>query len=297
MAAVVDKLLVTGCRGQLGRELVAYFSTRYDVIGVGREECDIINYDHVLSTLLKYKPEIVLHAAACTDVDGCERKPELAMSVNSTGTGNIACACREVGARMIYYSTDYVFDGNSAVPYVETDVPNPQSVYGQSKLDGERIAMSKLSDCVIMRVAWLYGAHGRNFVQTMVQLGLEQIRSSKELPSTLAVVDDQIGNPTWTYEIARQTESLLAGSITGVVHATSEGETSRYGLATRIFNKLEMPVRIRPCASNEFPRPATRPMRSSLNNRKLCESGLNVMRDWKVALAEFLNIERGKLIL
>lgn len=293
----VDKLLVTGCGGQLGRELVAHFSTKYSVVGVGREECDITDHNLVFSTIKKHKPAVVLHTAACTDVDDCELKPEMAMSVNSIGTGNIARACREVGARLFYFSTDYVFDGNSEVPYVESDVPSPQSVYGQSKLEGERIATSELSNCVIMRVAWLYGAHGKNFVRTMIELGLEQMRSSKEPLTPLAVVEDQVGNPTWTLEVARQTEQLLAGNITGVVHATSGGETSRYSLAMRIFNELEMLVKIRPCTSDEFPRPAPRPMWSSLDNRRLRESGVNVMRDWKAALADFLDMERGKLIL
>jgi dTDP-4-dehydrorhamnose reductase len=215
--------------------------------------------------------------------------------INAEGTENIARACREVGAKLIYYSTDYVFDGAKSSPYVESDPTNPQTHYGRGKLEGEKKVASLLDDYVILRIAWLYGHVGKNFVRTMVQLGFRQMQQSRqgEIITPLKVVDDQLGNPCWTHEVARQTRAVLANNLTGVYHATSEGETSWYGFVRMIFEKLNMPVKVRPCTTEEFPRPAPRPKRSSLENKRLKEAGLNVMRPWDIALAEFLD-QRGE---
>jgi dTDP-4-dehydrorhamnose reductase len=289
------RILVIGCRGQLGSDLTELLKGEYAVHGVDIQDFDIREYDRVLGCLKEIKPEVVLHTAAYTDVDGCETNRETATSINAEGTENIARACREVKAKLIYYSTDYVFDGTKQSPYVETDSVGPKTVYGKSKLEGERQVVDLLDDYVILRIAWLYGRVGKNFVRTMVQLGFRQMQQSRqgEIITPLKVVDDQFGNPCWTLDVARQTRVVLASDLTGVFHATSEGETSWYGFARMIFEKLNMPVQVRPCPTEEFPRPAPRPKRSSLENKRLKDAGLNVMRPWDIALAEFLD-QRGE---
>jgi dTDP-4-dehydrorhamnose reductase len=206
----MKKLLVTGSKGQLGRDLISDFSKKYDISGFDIDDIDIRNLEQLKSFFKEKKPDIVLHTAAYTDVDGCEHNVETAMSINAEGTTNIALACREIGAKLIYYSTDYVFDGDKTTPYTETDTPNPQTVYGKSKLEGEKYVTEILEDYIILRIAWLYGAHGKNFVRTMIKLGEEQLKNSKDgqIVTPLKVVDDQIGNPTWTVEIARQTDVM-----------------------------------------------------------------------------------------
>ncbi len=289
------RILVTGCRGQLGSDLIELLKGEYAVHGVDIQDFDIREYDRVLGCLKEIKPEVVLHTAAYTDVDGCQTNHETATSINAEGTENVARACREVKAKLIYYSTDYVFDGTKQSPYVETDSVGPKTVYGKSKLEGERQVVNLLDDYVILRIAWLYGRVGKNFMRTMVQLGFRQMQQSRqgEIITPLKIVDDQFGNPCWTQEVARQTRVVLVSDLTGVFHATSEGETSWYGFARMIFEKLNMPVQVRPCPTEEFPRPAPRPKRSSLENKRLKETGLNVMRRWDIALAEFLD-QRGE---
>ncbi len=291
-------IMVTGCRGQLGRDLVASFSADHSVRGVDLDELDIRDRERTLEAIRKADPGTVLHAAAYTDVDGCEGNRELAMAVNADGAENIALACRKVGARIVYYSTDYVFDGNADRPYTEDDQTNPQTVYGQSKLAGEQAVQNALDDYVILRIAWLYGRHGRNFVKTMIKLGFQQRRDrhgGREI-APLKVVDDQLGAPCWTMDIARQTRAVLSGRHTGLFHATSGGETSWYGLAQAIFAAMDIDVVVEACTSDEFPRPAPRPKRSTLSNQRLNEAGLNVMPDWKTPLETFLH-EHSKEIL
>jgi dTDP-4-dehydrorhamnose reductase len=292
---VTRRILVTGSEGQLGQELVSFLSSAYDVVGVDFEDCDIRLYSNVRVCVRDVQPDIVIHSAAYTDVDECEIDQRTAMAVNTAGTENVARACKEVGARMVYYSTDYVFDGAKQSPYIETDATGPKTVYGKSKLEGERQVVDLLDDYVILRIAWVYGTEGKNFVKTMINLGLKQLEAQRQgrQMEPLKVIDDQMGNPTWTVEIAKQTRVVLEHNLIGLFHCTAEEETSWYGFASKIFEKLNMPVQIRPCTTEEFPRPAPRPRRSSLENKRLKEAGLNVMRPWDIALAEFLD-QRGE---
>jgi len=287
------RLLVTGCRGQLGKDLIGSLRGEYDVVGVDVAEFDIRDSDEVSACLKEIRPEIVLHTAAYTDVDGCEREPETAEAVNGCGTENIARGCREVGARLVYYSTDYVFDGLKQKAYLESDRPDPRTAYGRSKLAGEMAVESLLDDYVILRIAWVYGAYGKNFVRTIAGAGSRQLqsRTAGTTSTPLKVVDDQVGNPTWTVEIAAQTQVILANNLTGIIHGTSEGEVSWYGLAQKIFEHLDMRVAVVPCTTAEFPRPAARPQRSALENKRLKDGGLNVMRHWDAALEGFLEQE------
>lgn len=291
------KILVTGARGQLGTDLVQLLSGSYEVTGVDIEEVDIRDDSRVSHLLQTVRPDIVLHAAAFTNVDACETDRATATAVNVDGTYNIARSCRDIGARLIYYSTDYVFAGDKDSPYVETDPTDPRTVYGMTKLEGEQKVAEVVENHAVLRIAWLYGAHGKNFVKTMVRLGEQQMlaQSRGDEIQPLKVVDDQRGNPTWTVEVALQTAKIIESNLTGVMHCTAEGETSWYGFARTLFEQLRMDVSLRPCATREFPRPAPRPARSSLENQRLKESGHNIMREYKAALAAFLVNHGGAL--
>jgi dTDP-4-dehydrorhamnose reductase len=296
---VSKKILITGCRGQLGSDLLFFLSKDYEVIGVDIDDFDIRDADRVRVYFQETRPEIIIHSAAYTDVDRAESDAEAATLINAIGTENIARAARDIGARMIYYSTDYVFDGTKKEPYLETDSLNPQTAYGKSKYEGEKRVIANLDNFVVLRIAWLYGTKGKNFVKTMIKLGQEQLLKAEkgENPAPLKVVNDQIGNPTWSMEVARQTHRILDEKITGICHCTAEGEISWYGFAKVIFEELGMNVQIEPCSSAEFPRPASRPHHSSLENTRLKMAGLNIMRHYHVAFKDFIRQERNNLII
>lgn len=274
----------------MGSDLIRSLSDEYEIFSFDIDDFDIRDRSKVESCFGKILPHIVIHAAAYTDVDACESDAELAMSINAIGTENIARACREIGARMIYYSTDYVFDGLKDSAYIEEDPPHPMTIYGKSKLEGERRIQANLSDFAILRIAWVYGVCGRNFIKTMIKLGNKQLREKrggKEIVP-IKIVDDQIGNPTWTVEIAKQTEIIINTNLQGIIHCTAEGETSWYNLARIVFEELSMAINFVPCTTEDYPRPAPRPQYSSLDNGKLKKAGLNNMRHYKEALKDFL---------
>lgn len=293
-----SRILITGHRGQLGSDLMSYFSDRGQVAGVDLPELDITNRAAVRNLVTLLRPSAVIHAAAYTDVDGCESNEGQAMAVNADGTENIAKACREVGAVMVYYSTDYVFDGRKPTPYVEEDTPDPKTAYGRSKLAGEERVRSIVDNHVIMRIAWVYGANGRNFVKTIVRLGREyEDKVNRKLPaSPLQVVNDQIGNPTCTTDIVRQTEQILQNGLYGLFHSSSESPVSWFDFTQAVFEELKMMVDVRPCTTEEFKRPAPRPANSALENARLKEARINVMRDYREALNAFLASNKEKLL-
>ncbi|MBN1213501.1 MAG: dTDP-4-dehydrorhamnose reductase [candidate division Zixibacteria bacterium] len=290
------KILITGSRGQLGSDLVKYFTTDFEVLGVDIKEMDVTDPAEVSETFDSFRPDIVLHAAAYTDVDGAEADTEPVMKVNAEGTAHIAQSCKEHGARMVYYSTDYVFDGRKGAPYMESDVPFPINEYGRSKLEGEKRVAEILDNFTVLRTAWLYGAYGKNFVRAVIRRGWQQIRAKHDgqIVTSVKVVNDQAGNPTWTMEVARQTRVVIENNLRGIIHATAEGETTWYDFAKEIFEYLKMPVYISPCSSEEYGSAAVRPANSSLENVVLKKAGLNVMRDYKAALFEFLS-QTGEL--
>lgn len=292
------KILVTGCRGQLGRDLIRMLENSFQVSGIDIEDIDILDSRRLETFILKAAPDVVIHTAAYTDVDGCESNPELAMAVNCAGAENVARACRAAKAKMILYSTDYVFDGFSATPYAEDDIPAPQTIYGKSKWEGERAVSRTIENNAILRIAWVYGYHGKNFVKTMMKLGKKQIHARKngENPPPLKIVDDQFGNPTWTEDVVRQTQIVLEKDLTGVYHASSEGTVSWYQFASDIFRLLNMPVRLAPCSTEEYPRPAPRPRYSSLENAALKKLGLNLMPHYDKSLENFLNSYGARLL-
>ena len=283
-------MLITGGTGLLGSELASFFSQDYDIYRVGSADFDIRRYDQVKAYFSDAKPDIVLHTAAMVNVDACETERELAMSVNGEGAGNVARACKESGTRMVYYSTDYVFDGSNSRPYVETDATNPVNFYGVSKLEGEKRVETILGDYVILRVAWLYSRSPRSFINKLIESGTRQVREKggASQPGAIRVVSDQIGTPTAAVDVARQTALVLEKELSGLFHCTAEGETSRYDLAKFIFDNLALDVDLAACPSREFNWRARRPPYSVLENKKLNQMGLNVMRHYRVAVREFL---------
>jgi dTDP-4-dehydrorhamnose reductase len=266
------KVLITGAGGQLGRDLVEVFDAAGDdVVACDRSMLDVADRDLVLQVLGHVRPDAVVHAAAWTDVDGCERDPARALGVNALGTRHVAEGARLAGARVCYVSTDYVFDGTSPRPYTEWDDPNPLSVYGRSKLGGERELGPR--DTVV-RTSWVCGRHGRNFVKTMLRLAAER--------DELAVVDDQHGCPTFTPDLASMVRRLVVARLPGVFHVTNQGATTWFQLARDVLAAAGLdPERVRPISTAELdpPRPAPRPARSVLDNTALRLSGIPLLPD------------------
>jgi dTDP-4-dehydrorhamnose reductase len=273
------RLLITGAEGQLGRELDRTLSDQHEVITLPRAKCDVTNLSTVLSAIKEVRPAIVLHPAAMTAVDACEREFERAYQVNAIGSRNVAIASREIGAWLVAYSTDFVFSGESTRPYHEFDRPDPINVYGASKLAGEQFIREQCPNHLIIRTAWLYGDGPRNFVGTILKLAAEE---GEPLP----VVDDQVGSPTSTRALARQTSRILDAVPAGTFHAVCHGEVSRYVFAQEIVRLAKLSRPLRRCESSEFPSPARRPTYSALDNMVLRMEGHDAMPDWIDALRE-----------
>ncbi|HRU52167.1 MAG TPA: dTDP-4-dehydrorhamnose reductase [Planctomycetota bacterium] len=281
-------MLLTGGKGMLGRTLCSAWKNE-DVIPTAKPNVDIMNYEQVASVLEEYKPDVVVHCAAMTNVDNCESQQDLAYAVNAYGTQNVARACHYYGIRLIAISTDYVFDGLSKTPYHEFHKANGgNTVYGKSKFAGEEQVRCFCPNHVIVRVSWLYGTGGPSFVHSMVKLASAQ-------KDVLKVVNDQIGNPTSTMSVARKLHEIIARpELAGTFHLTCEGEATWYEFAQEIFAKLHIQQNVVPCTTHEFPRPAPRPNNSRLDKMMLRIVGLSPMPHWRVALAEFLEQEFPK---
>jgi len=274
-------ILVVGSRGMLGHDLMQVLTG--DVRGVDIEEIDITSFESTRRVLLTLKPEVVVNAAAYTDVDGCETKRELAMQVNGEGVAHLALAAREIGAKLVHVSTDYVFDGKKESPWLEDDPTNPLSVYGESKLAGELNARL-VPDHLIVRTQWLYGLNGKNFVETMLRLG----REKKEL----SVVNDQIGSPSWTVDLSLVIKALIDKGCRGTYHAANAGFCSWNGFARAIFEEAGLDVTVTPMTTTELGRPATRPLYSVLDCGKLEEDTGFRPEPWRDALRKYLQMRK-----
>nr|WP_092074276.1 dTDP-4-dehydrorhamnose reductase [Dendrosporobacter quercicolus]NSL49180.1 dTDP-4-dehydrorhamnose reductase [Dendrosporobacter quercicolus DSM 1736]SDM86716.1 dTDP-4-dehydrorhamnose reductase [Dendrosporobacter quercicolus] len=274
------RILVTGANGQLGRE-VARQAGDHELVLADRRRLDIADETAVRALLREIKPQAVIHCAAYTNVDGAESDADGAFRVNAAGARNIAAGCLEQQARMVYVSTDYVFDGQTAAAYREFDPVNPQTVYGRTKFQGEQLVRQILGRHYIVRTAWLYG-DGGNFVRTMLKLAEEC--------QELRVVADQTGTPTSTVDLARVIYQLLASDAYGTYHATCQGHCTWYEFACEIFKQSGKKVRVTPVASGEFPRPAKRPAYSVLDNYLLRMTLGDPMRQWQAALQEYLTL-------
>jgi dTDP-4-dehydrorhamnose reductase len=277
------KILITGAAGQLGRALVQELAHRdWEVVATDLAEMDITDQDAVWRSFSTHRPELVVNAAAATRVDDLEADPDLALKVNALGPRNLAAACRRLGSKLVHVSTDYVFDGDKAGPYVEWDEPRPQSVYGLSKLLGETLVREQCPDHFILRTAWLYGLPGPNFITAI----LARARQGQELK----VVQDQRGTPTSALALAPQLLALAETEAFGTYHATCQGEATWYEFARLILERAGLKVKVRPCTTAEFPRPAPRPANSVLENRLLQLQGLDLMPSWQEAYHRFWDL-------
>ncbi|MEU1462493.1 dTDP-4-dehydrorhamnose reductase [Streptomyces sp. NPDC005727] len=276
--------LVTGASGMLGQDTVQELRERgEDVTGLGRAALDITEPGSVRGALETHSPDIVVNCAAYTAVDDAETDEARALRVNGEGPRLLARACAAHGARLVHVSTDYVFSGDARdTPYPEDHPPAPRTAYGRTKLAGERAVLAEHPDgAVVLRTAWLYGAHGRNFVRTMLELEARR--------DTLDVVDDQRGQPTWSADVAGLVADLGAGDVHGVLHATNSGEATWFELAREVFRLTGAdPERVRPTDSRSFTRPAPRPAYSVLGHARWRGTGLEPPRDWRSALYEAL---------
>lgn len=279
------KVVITGAGGMLGKALTSCMESReHQVKGLPKEVLDVTNYAQVLETLSAERPEIVIHGAAYTKVDQAESEPELAYLINAYGTENIAIACSKLGIQMLYVSTDYVFDGEQNRPYQPWDQTRPLSIYGKSKLAGERAVQQHLRQYYIVRTSWLYGPHGRNFVDTIRQMATEG--------KPLRVVSDQFGSPTCTLTLSETIADLIAVGRWGIYHGTDGGVTNWFEFAREITRDLK--VSVTPIETKDMPRPATRPKYSVLDKTTLIHTLGREVVPWQESLSMYLDLKHAR---
>ncbi|WP_018085573.1 dTDP-4-dehydrorhamnose reductase [Desulfurispora thermophila] len=275
----MQKVLITGANGQLGRALQRQLKNKLYLVPCNSSELDITSFTVCRKVIMEHRPDVVINAAAYTNVERAEEEPDAAFAVNAIGAHNLALACRESDAKLVHISTDYVFDGSKNVPYGEYDVPNPLSVYGKSKLWGENLVREIGGRFFIVRTSWLYG-DGKNFVRTMLRLAGER--------QEVAVVADQQGSPTYAGDLAAFLEQLMQTEYFGTYHATNAGSCTWYDFARQIFAYARKTTRVRPIKTEEYPVKAKRPRYSVLDNRILRLRGFAPLRSWQEALAEYI---------
>ena len=285
------KILLIGQHGQVSQALQQSLGRHIELTVLGREQLDLAKPHEIGQQVLQQRPALIINAAAHTAVDQAESEPELAFAINATAPGILAEAAAELGAPLIHYSTDYVFDGNKAAPYHEDDIPNPLSVYGRSKLAGEQAITAVGGQHLILRTSWVYSTYGKNFLLTMQRLLQER--------DSLNVVNDQIGAPTWAGTIAQTTAQLIerwrggADGPWGIYHLTAQGETSWFGFASAIAEHLQRQGKrvatLHPIPSSAYPTPAQRPLNSRLDCDRLQQSWHVQLPDWQSALHACLN--------
>lgn len=272
------KYLITGASGMLGRDLQTALEGR-EVTALGRADLDVTDAAAVATAVDGH--DVVINCAAFTNVDAAETQEDVAFAVNAVGPANLAAACADLGARLVTISTDYVFDGNATTPYAEDRPRDPINAYGRTKAAGEELALERHpGGTYVVRTAWLYGAHGPNFAKTMLALA--------ESRETWSVVDDQLGQPTWTADLAAQIVALLdADAPAGIYHGTNSGSATWFEFARAVLDESGIdPERITPTDSSAFVRPAPRPAYSVLGHDAWAAAGLAPMRDWREALAD-----------
>lgn len=281
------KVLITGANGQLGRELTKQYKeeSNIELILTDVADLDIADIKAVYKFVNHHKPEVIINCAAHTAVDKCETDVDIAYKINTIGPKNLASAAYAIGAEIVQVSTDYVFDGEGDKELTEFDEVNPQTVYGKTKLDGEKIVSKLNPKHYIVRTAWLYG-DGNNFVKTMLKLS--------ETNKTLKVVNDQKGSPTSTVDLARVIIRLVENKNYGLFHCTCKGECTWYDLTKEIFKIKGIDTEVLPCTTDEFPRPAKRPKYSVLRNYMLEVTIGDITRSWEEALEEYLKYEINK---
>ena len=276
------KVLVTGVKGQLGYDVVRELQSRgHEAIGVDIEEMDITDETAVSRVMEETAPEAVIHCSAFTAVDRAEEEQELCYKVNVQGTENIAKMCQKLGCKMLYLSTDYIFSGEGQRPWEPEDTPSPLNAYGQSKYQGEVALRQYVDKYFIVRISWVFGINGNNFIKTMLRLGKEN--------GAVKVVDDQIGSPTYTFDLAKLLVDMIETEQYGAYHATNEGICSWYEFAKEIFQEANMKeVTVIPVSSEEFPVKAKRPKNSRMSKEKLVQNGFSLLPSWQDAVKRYI---------
>lgn len=275
------KILVTGYTGQLGYDVVREGLDRgFDMIGVGSNELNITDEQSVYQYVKEINPNAIIHCAAYTAVDKAEDDKENCWNVNVNGTKYLANAAKELNAKFMYISTDYVFDGLGVVPFFETDAANPVGYYGLTKFEGEKVIQSLLSEWFIVRISWVFGLNGNNFVKTMLRLA--------ETRDELNVVGDQVGSPTNTFDLSRLLLEMIQTDRYGIYHASNEGYCSWAEFAEEIFHLAEKKVKVNSITTEEYPTRAVRPKNSRISKQKLTDNGFNPLPSWKDSLKQYL---------
>lgn len=276
------KILVTGVKGQLGYDVVKALESRgYQPVGVDREEMDLMNNNMIQNFIMNLKPEAIIHCAAYTAVDQAEEEVEICYQINAEAVKVIAECAKTLDIPMIYISTDYVFDGTKASEYVETDIPNPINVYGASKLKGEQYVQQLLEKFYIVRISWVFGINGNNFIKTMQRLGNEH--------DELNIIHDQVGSPTYTAHLAPLLVDMIETDQYGIYHATNEGYCSWYEFADEIFKQSQLDVMLHPITTDQYKTKAKRPLNSKMSKQKLSDYGFHRLPTWQEALKNYLN--------
>lgn len=271
------KVLVTGANGQLGYDVIKRLEEKeIKYLGTDRDTLDITKEDDVKRVIRGYSPDVIVHCAAYTAVDRAEDERELCYAVNVLGTRYIAEACKEIDAKMIYISTDYVFDGEGDKPFEVTDKPNPINYYGKTKHEGELEVQNLIDKYFIVRISWVFGSNGNNFVKTMLRLGKER--------DEISVVADQVGSPTYTYDLAGLLVEMIETDNYGVYHATNEGYCSWYEFACEIFKQAGMDIKVNPIKTEDYPTRAKRPKNSRLSKENIAIEGFQKLSNWQNAL-------------
>ena len=278
------QILIFGKNGQLGSSLFSLLSEQHQVTALDQADLDLAQLDQIETTIHAHHPDWVINASAYTAVDRAEQEPQLADAINHLAPAAMARTCKALQCGFLHYSTDYVFDGEAERPYLETDTPNPKSVYGETKLAGERAVMQASPQAIILRTAWVYAKEGANFVNTMLRLAGER--------DELGVVEDQFGSPTLAYDLALASVPIIENTklddldkVAGIYHATGNGMTSWYGFAKEIFSLAEIDIVVNPITTEAYPTPAPRPHYSVLSNQKLLDLFDISLPDWKASLA------------
>lgn len=276
------KILVTGYTGQLGYDVFREGNNQgYEMVGIGSKDLDITDKQAVYDFVKKVNPNIIIHCAAYTAVDKAEDEKEKCWNVNVEGTKNLVTVAKEVNAKFMYISTDYVFDGVGVVPFVETDEPNPVGYYGKTKHEAEKIVQANLDKWFIVRISWVFGTNGNNFINTMLRLS--------ESRDELNVVGDQFGSPTYTFDLAPLLLNMIHTEKYGIYHASNEGYCSWADFATEIFKQAKKNVKVNYIKTEEYPTRAVRPKNSRMSKQKLISNGFKPLPKWQDALSHYLN--------
>ena len=276
------KVLVTGVNGQLGYDVVKELDKRgHQAVGVDRESMDLTSTQQIKECIENVNPEAIIHCAAYTAVDAAEENEELCRRVNAIATKEIAEYARLLDIPMIYISTDYVFDGTKDGEYTEEDIPNPINVYGKTKYEGEIYVQELLEKYYIVRISWVFGENGNNFIDTMLRLAKER--------DSLNVINDQVGSPTYTKDLAPLLVDMIETDKYGIYHATNEGYCTWYEFAKEILKIANIDIKVNPINTSEYPTKAIRPMNSKMNKNKLEKNSFYRLRNWKYSLLDYIN--------